>query len=68
MMEHPCPLYTQTHSLLTEALTATVKTIHPCAIMNQDKSRVYHYGMLHAGSVLPIARSIVTDAVGARIS
>jgi len=43
---------------------ATVGTIYPCAIMSQDKSCVQHFRMLYAGSILPITRSIVTDAVG----
>lgn len=46
------------------SLAATVEKIYLCAIMSQDKSRVQHFRMLHAGSILPITWSIVMDAVG----
>ncbi len=31
MMEHPCPLYTTTHSLLTEALSGSELTVRVAA-------------------------------------
>jgi hypothetical protein len=33
MMEHPCPLYTTTHSLLTEALSGLFATVTAMTLM-----------------------------------